>query len=103
MSDFAALRVHNDEGKISARVDTLGLDDLSPGEVVIRARYSGINYKDVLACTGAGAIMKSFPLVAGIDVAGVVQTSASDQFQPGDEVLITRASLSSPDFARSRQ
>jgi NADPH2:quinone reductase len=93
MSDFVALRVHNNEGKVSARVDTLSLDDLTPGEVVIRARYSGINYKDVLACTGAGAIMKSYPLVAGIDVAGVVESSTSDRFRSGDEVVITGCGL----------
>lgn len=90
---FAALRVHKDDGKILSRVDTLGIDDLSPGEVLIRARYSSINYKDVLACTGQGAIMKSFPLVAGVDVAGVVERSDSDQFSPGDEVAITGCGL----------
>ncbi len=90
---FAALRVHNHDGKVSSQVDTLGIDDLSPGGVVIRARYSSINYKDVLACTGQGAIMKSFPLVAGVDVAGVVEHSDSDQFSPGDEVVITGCGL----------
>ena len=93
MASFEALRVHNDEGAISSRVDTLDLDDLTPGAVVIRARYSSINYKDVLACTGQGAIMKSFPLVAGIDVAGEVHSSDDTRFSPGDEVVITGCGL----------
>ncbi len=90
---FAALRVHKDDGAVSSRVDTLRIDDLSAGDVLIRARYSSINYKDVLACTGKGAIMKSFPLVAGIDVAGVVEQSGTDQFKPGDEVVVTGCGL----------
>ncbi|MFK7885504.1 MAG: oxidoreductase [Gammaproteobacteria bacterium] len=93
MTSFPALRVHREDDRVSARVDSLTLNDLSPGEVVIKARYSSINYKDVLACTGKGAIMKSFPLVAGIDVAGVVHSSDSAEFKPGDEVVITGCGL----------
>lgn len=93
MNTFTALRVHNTDGTIEHRTEQLTLDDLTPGDVVIRARYSSVNYKDVLACTGAGAIMKSFPLVAGIDVAGVVESSTDASLKPGDEVLITGCGL----------
>jgi putative YhdH/YhfP family quinone oxidoreductase len=56
--------------------------------------YSGVNYKDALAGTGKGRIMRSFPMVGGIDVAGTVISSASERFDPGDEVLVTGAGLS---------
>ena len=65
------------------------LDDLSPGEVVIRAVYSSVNYKDALAGTGTGKILRRFPLIGGIDVSGVVDSSTDPRFKPGDEVLVT--------------
>jgi acrylyl-CoA reductase (NADPH) len=71
-----------------ALVDTT-LDELSPGEVVIRAVYSSVNYKDALAGTGTGKILRRFPLIAGIDVSGVVDSSTDSRFKPGDEVLVT--------------
>jgi NADPH2:quinone reductase len=67
----------------------LTLDDLSPGDVVIRAAYSSVNYKDALAATGAGKIVRRFPLVGGIDVAGVVESSSAPHFRRGDPVLVT--------------
>ncbi len=91
---FRALRVHRVEKATEARLETLSLDDLNPGEVVIRAAWSGINYKDALAVTGKGRILRRYPLVAGIDGAGVVESSQSPQFKPGDEVLITGCNLS---------
>jgi acrylyl-CoA reductase (NADPH) len=89
MKTFRALRVHKLENGIESRLETLSIGDLSPGEVTIQANYSSINYKDVLAVTGKGKIMRRFPLVAGVDVAGVVTESADGRFQPGDEVLVT--------------
>jgi acrylyl-CoA reductase (NADPH) len=91
---FRALRVHQHEGRIEARVETLDLQDLSEGEVVIRVAFSGINYKDALATTGAGRILRRFPLVAGVDLAGHVVHSAVAQFRSGDEVLVTGCGLS---------
>jgi len=89
MKTFRALRVHRLDTGIETRLETLSVNDLSPGEVTIRASYSSINYKDALAVTGKGKIMRRFPLVAGIDVAGVVAESADDRFHAGDEVLVT--------------
>jgi acrylyl-CoA reductase (NADPH) len=91
---FKAFRIHSDGGKISARFEDLTLDDLSPGEVVIRVSHSDINYKDALAATGAGKILRRYPLVGGIDLAGVVESSGDARFKKGDAVLVTGCSLS---------
>src|SRR5919197_3545410 len=86
---FRAFRVFDDDGRIQGRVVQTAIEDLSPGDVVIRAAYSSVNYKDALAATGAGKIIRRFPLIGGIDVAGRVVTSADPQFNGGDEVLVT--------------
>jgi len=93
MESFRALRVHELDGGIEARLETLSIDDLAPGEIVIRARFSSVNYKDALAVTGKGRILRRFPLVAGVDVAGIVIESADDRFHAGDEVLVTGCGL----------
>lgn len=90
---FPAWRVHRRDGAIEARYEELALDDLCPGTVTIRAEYSGLNYKDALALSGQGRIMRRFPLVAGIDVAGRVAVSQDPRFQPGEEVLVTGSGL----------
>ena len=89
MDTFKAYRVSDEGGRIAGRLTDLRLEDLDPGEVVIRATYSSVNYKDALAATGAGKIMRRFPLVGGIDVAGAVASSADPRFREGDEVLVT--------------
>ena len=70
----SAFRIHEENGRVVARYEQLALDDLSPGDVVIRVAWSGINYKDALAATGAGKILRKYPLVGGIDLAGVVES-----------------------------
>jgi acrylyl-CoA reductase (NADPH) len=94
MKGFKAFRIHSDGGKISARFESLGLDDLAPGEVVVRVSHSGINYKDALAATGAGKILRRYPLVGGIDLAGVVESSSDARYRPRDAVLVTGCGLS---------
>ena len=94
MSPFKAFRIHETGGKIAARFEQLTLTDLSPGDVVIDVEYSDINYKDALAATGAGKILRRFPLVGGIDLAGVVRSSADARFKTGDAVLVTGSGLS---------
>ena len=89
MSAFNAFRVFDDGGTVQGRVVETTLDGLSAGDVVINAAYSSVNYKDALAATGAGSIMRRFPIVAGIDVAGTVESSADARFQAGDQVLVT--------------
>jgi len=94
VNTFKAFRIHEEDKKIIARFEDITLDALSPGEVVIRVSYSDINYKDALAATGAGKILRRYPLVGGIDLAGVVVSSTDRRFQPGDAVLVTGSSLS---------
>jgi NADPH2:quinone reductase len=86
---FRAFRVFDDGGTISGRVVPVSLDDLSDGAVVLKAAYSSVNYKDALAGTGAGKIMRRFPLVGGIDVSGTVVSSSDARFKSGDQVLVT--------------
>ena len=94
MESFRALRIHQDAGgAVRAALGSLTLDDLSPGEVVIRSRYSSVNYKDALAATGKGKILRRFPLVAGVDVAGEVISSIDSRFREGDQVLVTGCGL----------
>jgi acrylyl-CoA reductase (NADPH) len=93
MTSFRALRVHQVEKATQAKLETIGLDALSPGDVVIRVQWSGVNYKDALAVTGKGRIMKRFPNTAGIDLAGVVESSASAKYKAGDAVLVTGCNI----------
>src|SRR5438105_2991136 len=94
MDAFKAFRIHSEGGKIAARFEKLTLDDLAPGEVVIRVTHSDINYKDALAATGAGKILRRYPLVGGIDLAGVVESSKDGRYRPGEAVLVTGCGLS---------
>jgi acrylyl-CoA reductase (NADPH) len=91
---FRAFRIHSEGGKIVARFEQITLADLSPGEVVIRVSHSGINYKDALAATGAGRILRRYPLVGGIDLAGTVESSSDVRFASGEAVLVTGCALS---------
>ncbi len=94
MESFKALRVHQIEGGTEARLETLTLADLSPGNVVIRGDWSSINYKDALAVSGRGRILRRFPLVAGVDIAGTVVQSGDARFKPGDAVAVHGCGLS---------
>ena len=87
MKTFSAYRIVEENS--AGRFVELQLSDLDPGEVVIRSHYSGVNYKDALAATGAGKVIRRFPCVGGIDVAGVIENSADARFKAGDEVLAT--------------
>ena len=86
---FKAFRIVNDGGKIHGSIVNATLEELTPGDVVIEARYSSVNYKDALAGTGTGKILRRFPLIGGIDVAGVVASSSDSRFREGEEVLVT--------------
>jgi acrylyl-CoA reductase (NADPH) len=94
MTAFRAFRIHQEGGKVAPKLETIELDALTPGEVVVRVRYSTINYKDALAATGAGKILRKFPLVAGIDLAGEVESSSDPAFKKGQKVLVTGGGLS---------
>lgn len=92
MNSFRALRIHQVEKATTAKLETIGLDALTAGDVVIRVQWSGINYKDALAVTGKGRIMRAFPRVAGIDLAGVVEDGAAP-YRKGDRVLVTGCNI----------
>lgn len=89
MQTFKAFRVTSDDQGVHGAVVAATLDQLSAGDVVIRARYSSVNYKDALAATGQGKILRRFPIIPGIDVAGTVVSSTDARFAQGDEVLVT--------------
>lgn len=89
MNPFKAYLIDQKDGKIVAGFTDLTEDRLDPGEVTIRIAYSSVNYKDALAATGAGRIIRRFPCVGGIDMAGTVVKSADARFKEGDEVIAT--------------
>lgn len=93
-NSFRAFRIHDDERGYRSGVETISVDNLSQGEVVIRTAYSSVNYKDALAGTGKGKILRKFPLVGGIDVAGHVVESRDSRYREGDAVLVTGSGLS---------
>ena len=86
---FIAYRIFEQDGQSAGRFVELTLDDLDPGEVVIRTHYSSVNYKDALAATGKGKVIRRFPCVGGVDAAGVVESSSDARFKAGDEVIVT--------------
>lgn len=89
MNSFTVYRIHSDQGSTHGRFEESALNELSCGDVVIRNAYSDVNYKDALAATGTGRILKRFPLIGGVDVAGTVVESRDARFQAGDAVLVT--------------
>lgn len=88
MDEFRAYRVFSEDGTVKGRLVRTDLDALGPGDTVIQARFSSVNYKDSLAATGAGKIMTRFPLIGGIEVAGTVVSSESLRLSVGDSVLV---------------
>jgi len=93
VEEFRAYRIDQKDGKIVAGFQTLTTADLSDGDVLIRVSHSTINYKDALAATGAGRILRKFPLVGGIDLAGTVARSEDPRFAAGDAVLVNGCGL----------
>ncbi len=95
MQNFRSFRIHMNEDKsISAGFVDLNLDDLTDGDVVIKVSYSTINYKDALAATGKGRILRKYPLNGGIDLAGKVVQSSDSRYKEGDSVLVVGCGLS---------
>lgn len=85
---FSALRIHRNDGVVRSELEEISLDDLSPGNVLIRVEYSSINYKDALAATGSAPILRRFPLVGGIDLAGEVLECTDGPCRSGDKVVV---------------
>ena len=96
MEKFRAYRIFEENGKGQGRLVDMTLDELDAGAVVIKIAYSSVNFKDALAGTGAGRIVRRYPCVGGIDSSGTVVSSSDSRFKAGDEVICT-----SYDFAMS--
>ncbi|MBF0358303.1 MAG: oxidoreductase [Magnetococcales bacterium] len=86
---FKALVLNKNDDQTYSEFKQLDLADLPDGDVVVSISHSSLNYKDGLAVTGAGKIIRNFPFVPGIDLAGVVESSESEKFKVGDAVLLT--------------
>lgn len=91
---FPGFRIHETDRGVRAGLESIRLDDLTDGDVVVQVEYSSINYKDALAATGKGAILKRFPLVGGIDLAGQVVESAVPSLTAGTAVVVCGCGLS---------
>jgi NADPH2:quinone reductase len=89
MNTFRAYRLFDEGGAIRGRIVDAKVDELTAGEVILKAAYSSVNYKDALAATGAGKIVRRLPLIGGIDTSGIVESSSDPRFKPGDRVLVT--------------
>lgn len=86
---FKAYMIHEEEGKVASRFVDMDDAQFDPGELTIKVAWSSVNYKDALAATGAGRIIRRFPCVGGIDLAGTVVESKDGRFSVGDEVIAT--------------
>src|ERR1700704_1280331 len=93
LQNIKAYRIFSIDEKVQARFVTLDLNDLDPGDVVVKVAFSSVNYKDALAATGAGKIIRRFPCVGGIDLSGTVTESTDPRFKRGDAVICTSYDL----------
>ena len=91
---FRAFRIDRRDGRIVAGFEDLRIDDLTPGDAVVEVSHSTINYKDALAATGRGRILRSYPLNGGIDLAGTVVRCSDPALPPGTPVLVNGCGLS---------
>jgi acrylyl-CoA reductase (NADPH) len=84
-----ALRIVADAGLGHAELTEVPVTGIGSGELLLRASHSSVNYKDALAATGRGKVLRCLPLIGGIDVVGEVVESADPAYLPGDQVLVT--------------
>lgn len=88
-ADVRALVLDDTDGTITPSIKTFGADALPDGDVLVRVHYSDLNYKDGMIVKGLGKLVRRYPHVPGIDFSGVVQSSQSERFKPGDRVILT--------------
>ena len=93
-NQFKCFRIDQEDDKIVSGLQSISMDDINPGEITLKTEYSSINYKDALAATGKGKILRSFPLIGGVDVAGEVVESDDPRFDQGDKVIAACSGLS---------
>ena len=89
MSEFRALILTEQDGKIAAGFETRRIEELPPGEVLVRVRWSTLNYKDGMILNGLGRLVRSYPHIPGVDFSGTVEASSSPDWKKGDEVILT--------------
>jgi acrylyl-CoA reductase (NADPH) len=89
VSNFRALVLHEEGGKVVPRLETVDEARLPPGEVTVTVEYSTLNYKDGMILEGQGRLVRAYPHVPGVDFAGTVLRSDSPEFRPGDPVILT--------------
>ena len=86
---YKAFRIEEEDGKFKSSIQTLPIESLPQGNVLVKVHYSSLNYKDALSATGNKGITKRYPHTPGIDAAGVVESSTDERFNVGDEVIVT--------------
>ena len=86
---FKALVLDEADGKVSSQIKDLTVDDLPEGDVLVRAEYSDVNYKDGMIVNGIGGLVRNYPHVPGIDFSGTVEESSHARFKAGDKVVLT--------------
>jgi acrylyl-CoA reductase (NADPH) len=86
---FTALLLDQTEDGVAAAVTELDDDRLPPGDVTIAVEWSSLNYKDGMVLQGIGRLVRHYPHVPGVDLAGTVEASDDDRYQPGDRVVLT--------------
>ncbi len=89
MNSFQAFTLREQDTSVIGQLETITLDDLSEGTVVIKAAYSSVNFKDSLASKKDGGVIRNYPMIPGIDVSGTVVTSEDPRFKEGDKVIVT--------------
>jgi acrylyl-CoA reductase (NADPH) len=89
MDNIKTFRIFSENNQVAGRLVDMAQDDVGSGEVLFKTACSSVNYKDALAATGTGKIIRTFPLVGGIDAAGTVVSSSDSRFKPGDAVICT--------------
>ena len=108
MQKFKAYRTFQENDAVTSRFVEMSPDELDPGDVVVRTKYSTINYKDALSYNGAGKIMRKYPTNAGIDMAGTVESSQDTRWKRGDKVIVhattwaSRTTAATPNTFASR-
>tara|TARA_B100000212_G_scaffold339791_1_gene318954 strand:+ start:747 stop:1730 length:984 start_codon:yes stop_codon:yes gene_type:complete len=95
---YKAYLIEDNEGKFSGSIKELDVPSLSEGRVLIRVKYSSLNYKDALAASGAKGVVRSYPFVPGVDVAGEIIESSSSNFSIGDSVIATGYKMGMAEF-----
>jgi acrylyl-CoA reductase (NADPH) len=94
MSTFKAVFAEQIDGKPHVSIQQIDRANLPAGDVLVRVQYSDLNYKDGLAVTGRPGVIRKYPMIPGVDLAGVVEESSSPDWKPGDEVVVTGFGLS---------